>query len=246
MADDTPRNLFTSVFHSHSPSSSSSSAPPSSTHFPDGTPRTVYRSKNNTTGAEFSCTAPAGSKHAQAMRELCASVQSVGLPQPAQPAARYQRQLPATDSAPGMLTDARERVQTQGVDEGRGDGGGVGVIRTVSKATAGTRRNPRPPKLQYRNGNGGKVEGGPVFRRVEDERSVTFVSRSAQGEVFVAAPKGSREAEAHERMARGMVSLCGTVAREIEANEGQSGERREGPVKDVSNGPRWAIRWPGS
>ncbi|KAF2814064.1 uncharacterized protein BDZ99DRAFT_495625 [Mytilinidion resinicola] len=239
MADEPPRNLFTTVFRPHSPFSSSSSfssAPPPSTHFPDGTPRTIYRSKNNTTGAEFSCTAPAGSKHAQAMRELCASVQGVGLPQASQPQPqpRYQRQLPTTSSAPGMTTDAHDaqvQRQTQAFEEGRG-GGGAGVIRTVSKAAAGSRRNPRPPKLQYRNGSGSAsaAEGGTVFRRVEDERSVTFVSKSAQGEVFVAAPKGSQEAEAHERMARGL----------------NGGERREGAVKAVSSGRRWAIGWLGS
>lgn len=220
MADDTSRrgSLFATVFRNQT-----SSIPPSST-YSDGTARTIYRSKNNDTGAEFECTAPAGSKHAQMMRELCASVQGVSLPsqqQATQPQPRHQPQLLSSTSTPSQIQSESPVSQT-------------GLIRTVSKATASNHgrkekgskhRNP-PPKLQ-------RADGGVTFKRIEDDTSVTYLSRSVRGEVFVAAPKGSEEAEAHERMAR--AQQRGMLG----------GERRGGEdVKVVSNSrPRAMLGW---
>jgi len=218
MADDTNRrgSLFATVFRNQTPSTQ-----PSST-YSDGTARTIYRSKNNDTGAEFECTAPAGSKHAQKMRELCASVQGVSLPsqqQATQPQPRHQPQLLSSASTP--FQSESPVAQT-------------GLIRTVSKATASNHgrkdrearhRNP-PPKLQ-------RADGGVTFKRFEDDTSVTYLSRSVRGEVFVAAPKGSEEAEAHERIAR--AQQRGMLG----------GEKRGGEdVKVVSNSrPRAMLGW---
>ncbi|OCK86336.1 hypothetical protein K432DRAFT_399476 [Lepidopterella palustris CBS 459.81] len=213
MADD--RNLFASIFkHSATPRSI-----PTPEVYADSDPRTTYMSKNNETGAAFACSAPAGSRHAKMMRELVADVQGIPPQQPVQPLVQYQQQ---------QALPPRQGIATP-----------VGVVRTVQSAATKV-RNPHPPKMWHKTTNmtsdatmaaaaAAQRKMPVVVRRYEDERSVRFHGKSARGEVYVAAPKGSEEAEMHESIARGGQRQAAVVT-EV-----------GGEIKVVSRRPWWSL-----
>lgn len=186
MADNSNRSLNPSanVFRRGDPARSA----PVGDAYQDPTSRTKYLSKNHETGATFTCSAPVGSKHAKAMRELCANVQGTSLQEP--PPQAYSQ--PILMPAQTQPSDGSMAVYTSPK---------IGRAQSIRKV-----KNPNPTKLQLRPQSAENISSSQnadmTFRRVEDDREIVFHSKSSQGEVYVAAPRGSDEAEAHERMVR--------------------------------------------
>lgn len=186
MADNSDRSLNPSanVFRRGDPARSA----PAGDAYQDPISRTTYLSKNHETGATFACTAPAGSRHAKAMRELCANVQGTSLQEP--PPQAYNQ--PILMPAQTQPSDGSMAVYISPK---------IGRAQSIRKV-----KNPNPTKLQLRPQSAENISSSRnadmTFRRVEDDREIGFHSKSSQGEVYVAAPRGSDEAEAHERMVR--------------------------------------------
>ena len=186
MADNSDRSLnpFANVFRRGDPARSA----PAGDAYQDPISRTTYSSGNHETGATFARTAPAGSRHAKAMRELGANTQGT-LPQEPPPQAYSQPILMPAQTQPSGDSMAAYTSPK------------IGRAQSIRKV-----KNPNPTKLQLRPQSAENISSSRnanmTFRRVEDDREVAFHSKSAQGEVYVAAPRGSDEAEAHERMVR--------------------------------------------
>ncbi|OCL04379.1 hypothetical protein AOQ84DRAFT_391591 [Glonium stellatum] len=156
--------------------------------YQDPVPTTKYMSTNHETGATFTCTAPAGSRHAKAMRELCANVQGASLQEGPERAYSQPRLMP-TQTQPSSRSMAVYNAPK------------IGKAQSIQRV-----KNPHPPKLQLRpqsaDGLPAPRNTSTTFRRVEGDHEIAFHRKSVQGEVYVSAPKGSDEAEAHERMVR--------------------------------------------
>ena len=186
MANNRDRSLgpFASVFRHGDPARSA----PAGDAYQDPVSRTTYLSKNHETGATFSCTAPAGSRHAKAVRELCADVQGTSLQEPPPQAYSQPILMPAqTQPSAGSMA-----VYTSPE---------IGRAQSIRKV-----KNPNPTKFQLRPRSAENISSSRnadmTFGRAEDDREIAFHGKSTQGEVYVAPPRGSDEAEAHERMVR--------------------------------------------
>jgi hypothetical protein len=214
MANNRDRSLgpFASVFRHGDPARSA----PAGDAYQDPVSRTTYLSKNHETGATFTCTAPAGSRHANAVRELCANVQGTSLQEPPPQAYGQPILIPAQTQPSGGSMAVYTAPK-------------IGRAQSIRKV-----KNPNPTKLQLRPQSAENISSSRnanmTFRRVEDDREIVFHSKSTQGEIYVAAPKGSDEAEAHERMVR---------AQQQRAQQQIMTTRSGQEVKVVSRRPFW-------
>ena len=138
--------------------------------------RTAYVSTNNDTGMKFGAMAPAGSKNAAALREICMDVQK----------------RPASTRKAITAPEISETVKTKtyvDADSGR-------MVRIKERRLTPSRGRAQRPEVQQAEPT---ITGpGPWFKR-ETAREVAYHSKSANGEVFVSAPKDSEDA-AMDRM----------------------------------------------
>ena len=145
--------------------------------YSNGTPnRTEYLSVNNQNNVQFYSNAPAGSRHASRIANLCATVQSDILPKQPPRTSKALFYRPAQQALPPVspLVPVAQPLPTQS------------PARQPSSRVA---QNP-PPRA------------APTVTRYEDGQRVTYRRQSDNGVLLVSAPPRSVEAQAFEAIAR--------------------------------------------